>query len=119
MVLLLLMEYTKNQYTGKVWLMRTRLIQSKPDYFFILHMNNDIVYYYITKQESKPHKQKYRWFINDWRRSGLKVPTYIMLKNLLNIANKTDFKSNSYIIQRKDKNLGLINQSISAIDKHD
>ncbi|WP_020007430.1 hypothetical protein [Salinicoccus albus] len=71
----------------------------------ILHTNDGIVYYYyITKQEGKNHQKKYRPFISDWRQSGLKAPSYIMIKNPPKIADEGDFKSNSYMgdITQKD-----------------
>lgn len=79
------------------------VVQTRP--VLILHTNDDIIYYYyITKRSGKPHQRKYRPFITDWRASGLKVPSYIMLKNPPKIADRSDFKSDSYIgdISQKD-----------------
>lgn len=64
----------------------------------ILHTSGDkVFYYYITKQQGLAHQRKYRPYITNWEQSGLKVPSYINLKNPPKIANESDFKSNSYI----------------------
>lgn len=96
-------------YAGSIhWLGMTyendpHIVQTRP--VLILHTNGDTsYYYYITKREGKPHQHKYRPYINDWYTSGLKVPSYIMLKSPPKIADRADFKNISYIgdISQKD-----------------
>lgn len=64
----------------------------------ILDVEEDKIYYYrITTNKGKYNQLKYRPSLEDWRRSGLKKQSYILLNNPPQIAYDSDFEVNSFI----------------------